>query len=54
MELATQVQILDNVVCISLCANALGICFSSAMVKSVGQTGFFCFGWATRLREGKL
>ena len=56
MDTATQVQILDETNCISRSTNTLGkdtnpIILPPAMV---GQTGFFNFGEATSLGEGKL
>ena len=57
MESETKVQILDEAVCISLYANALGKAMNPcppphpAMSKIVGQTGFFSLGYATSLER---
>ena len=59
MDMATQVQILDETDCISHSTNTLGkgmnpIILPPAMGKIVGQTRFFSLGEATSLGEGKL
>ena len=48
MDLAIQVQILDDAICISLCTNALGKGMNPSVLsqttgKIVGQTVFFIF-----------
>ena len=59
MNTTTRVQILDETDCISHSTNILGkgmnpIILPPAIGKIVGQTGFFSFGEATSLGEGKL
>ena len=51
--------ILDEGVCISLCANTLGICMNPSFFflstgKVVGQNEFLSLGTTTNLGEGKL
>ena len=58
MDMATQVQILDEADCISQSTNTLGkgmnpIILPPAMGKIVGQAGFVSLGEATSLGEGK-
>ena len=58
-EMATQVQILDEDVCISHSTNALGkgmnpIILSPAKGKKVRQTRLFNLGVTTGLKEGKI
>ena len=40
MELAIQVQILDEVICISLCANALGEYMEGQFTRAVEYTNW--------------
>ena len=59
MDMATQVQILDETDCISHYTNTLGkgmnpIILPPAMGKIVEQTRFFSLGEATSLGEEKL
>ena len=59
MDTMTQVQILEETVCISHSTNTLGKSMNQtilppAMDKIVDHTGFFSLGMAPSLEEGKL
>ena len=59
MDMVTQVQTLNEAVCISQSTDTLGKCInttilSSAMGKIVRQTECFSIGMTTSLREEKL
>ena len=58
MDTPTQVQILDELVCISNCVNTLWKGMSQTLPPQawdkIGQTELFKLGMATSRREGKL
>ena len=59
MESVNQVQILDEAICVSLHANAVGKGINPsglllAIDKTVGKTDFFSLDKATSLGEGQL
>ena len=55
MDKATQVQILDEAICISHSANTLGKGVNSTILPlAIDQTEFFNLGMTTSQREGKL